>query len=140
MSDKVWNKASIVELLMQSDAAVVRALKTIYARQTATEQACLSTVEHNGRGFTGVDAQVLSDIAQRLPRYNDRMTPRQMNLVRNKIKKYWRQLLEEVELKGGKVSYKESKPAKAGTSGEACRGEPAMNEDQVPAAVSWGAF
>lgn len=110
VQQKVWDKASIIDLLETNDAAVIRALKSIYARQTADEQRTNDTRHRNGIGFTGADAPILSDIAQRLPRYNDHLTPKQLRLVRAKLRKYWRQLLEEVEAKGGQVSYRE--PAK----------------------------
>ena len=93
---QVWNKEAIQALLQRSDKAVVQALKTIYARQTATEQRAHQTTDANNRGFTAFDAEVLTDIAQKLPRYNDRLTMGQLKLVRRRIQKYWRQLLEEI--------------------------------------------
>ncbi len=115
MQDQVvtWNKDSVQALLARNDQAVTKALLTIFARQTAAEQASNQTVEHNGRGFTGTDAEFLSDIAKKLPRYNMRMTPRQMARVRSMIKKYWKQLLQEIEKKGGSVSYSVAKSRKA---------------------------
>jgi hypothetical protein len=103
---KVWNKESIQHLLDSNDEAVSKALMTIYARQTAAEKASQATVEHNGRGFTGTDAEFLSSIASRLPGYGYRLTARQLPHVRRKMRKYWRQLLDEVKLRGGAVDRK----------------------------------
>jgi hypothetical protein len=108
-----WNKERVQLLLDRNDAAVAKAVLTIFARQTSAEQAQNQTVEHNGVGFSGRDAEFLSDIAKKLPLYNMRMTPRQMTSVRRSIKKYWRQLLQEIEAKGGSVSYKIAKTTKS---------------------------
>lgn len=102
---KVWNREAVHQLLETNAVALSRAILTIYARQTAAEKASGSTVEHNGRGFSGRDAAFLSDIAQKLPRYENRLTPRQRAKVLPLMKRYWRQLLEEIEAKGGEVSY-----------------------------------
>jgi sulfite reductase beta subunit-like hemoprotein len=98
-----WTKERLVSLLDSSDLAVARALSTIFARQTPDEQDTLRTKHSNGRGFSSADAEILSDIAQKLPRYNNRMTPRQTAFVRGRVKRYWRQLLEEIEAKGQPV-------------------------------------
>jgi hypothetical protein len=90
----VWDKESIHALLDKSDIAVIRGLQALYKRQTAAEQSAMTTKEHNGVGFNAKDAKVLSDIASRLPYYNNKMTARQTALVRDKLKKYWRQLAE----------------------------------------------
>lgn len=98
---KVWNKEAIVELLNTNDRAVVRAIKVLYARQTADEQSAEHTKHRNGVGFNGPDAAFLSSIAKALPRYNDRMTVRQIAKARRMLPKYWRQLLEEIESRQG---------------------------------------
>ena len=105
---KVWDKAAIHNLLEHSDRAVEQALLRIYARQTAAEQSAHQTIEHNGRGFTGTDAEFLSDLAKGIGVYGS-LTVRQLPHARRKMKKYWRQLLEEVEAKSGAVSFKVSK-------------------------------
>jgi len=98
-----WTKERIIDLLDGSEVAVVRGLQAIFARQTADEQSDGTTRHRNARGFAANDAEVLSDIAKKLPRYNNRMTPRQTAFVRTRLKRYWRQLLEEVELAGKPV-------------------------------------
>jgi hypothetical protein len=103
---KVWTRDDVIELLDGSKAAVVRALKAIYARQTSDEQSAGTTKHSNGRGFNGTDAEFLSSVAAALPRWNDNITPRQLAKVRPMLKKYWKQLLEEIEIKGGAVDYR----------------------------------
>lgn len=104
-SQRVWDRDAVVHLIETNDVALARALDSLYQRQTAEEQKALATKEHNGRGFNGRDAHFLSDIARKLPRYDGRMTPAQKRAVRKAIPKYWRQLLEEIEAKGGQVFY-----------------------------------
>lgn len=87
-----WTKDAIQHLLRTNDKAVGRALLQIYARQTQAEQRCKDTQEDNGVGFTGVDGQFLSDVAERYKKY-PMLTPKQMAIVRPKMLKYWKQLL-----------------------------------------------
>lgn len=101
----IWDKGRIQALLGRSDKAVVEAIKGLYERQTADEQASGETRVHNGRGFNSRDARFLSDVAQRLPQYGDRMTPKQISVARKMLPKYWRQLLEIAEAKGAQVDY-----------------------------------
>lgn len=105
MSQRIWDRDAVVDLISRNDEALKRALVTLYNRQTPVEQEALQTTEHNGRGFNGRDAGFLSDIARKLPRYGNRMTARQTVAVRKALPKYWRQLLEEIESKGGLVDY-----------------------------------
>lgn len=89
----MWNKQKIHELLDKSDVAVTRALLAIYASQTASEQASRTTKEPNGVGFSAFDADFCSDIAQKVQR-GWKLSPKQMAIIRNKMKRYHRQLLE----------------------------------------------
>lgn len=85
---------TIRDLLDRSDKAVERALVVLYARQTADEQATGTTREHNGQGFNGTDAELLSSFAQQIERGRS-LTERQLFYARKKVRKYARQLLEE---------------------------------------------
>ena len=131
---KIWTRDDIVALLETSNKAVVRAIKQLYARQTSDEQSTKTTRVANGRGFNAKDAPFLSDIARKLPRYNDQMTPKQTAVARKMLKKYWRQLLEVIEENGGQVSYSASKrrsePAFPPPSDFAT---PVVSEDAKPA-------
>lgn len=101
----VWDKAHIQTLLQNSDKAVVRALEVLYAKQTATEQATDQTQEHNGVGFSGRDAELLSSFAKFYKRAGF-LTEKQMGIARQRLMKYWRQLLKDAEANGRPVSYK----------------------------------
>lgn len=136
---KTWDKESLLALLAKSDQAVVKALITIYNNQTASEQSAQQTHLRNNVGFNSRDAKTLTDIAQRLPRYNNHMTPRQIALVRGRIRKYWRQLLDAIPADKREIPEKvlaiiappvEDQPASAaGTP----HGAPARSS-------TWGAF
>lgn len=92
-TDNGWNKAKILHLLDTNDRAVDRALIQIYRRQTASEQAAHTTTQQNGRGFNHADAKTLTRYAKLALTYGD-LTPRKREIVRERIKKYWAQLLE----------------------------------------------
>lgn len=89
-----WTKESILRLIATSDDAVAAAITALHERQTEAEKNTGDAVERNGRGFNKRDADFLSSIAIRLPRYDNHMTPRQLEVARRKLPKYWRQLLE----------------------------------------------
>ena len=98
-----WNRETITELLRVNDKAVCRALVILKERQTAEEQVSETTREHNGRGFTGFDAKIGTNMANFYQRFN-RLTEKQIAVWRKtdkhgnmKIAKYWRQILEEIE-------------------------------------------
>jgi hypothetical protein len=106
---KVWDKDAVQHLIATNNAALAKALWNIYQRQTASEQSALTTLNRNGVGFNSNDAKFLSDVARRLPAYEFNMTPRQIARVRPMMRKYWRQLLEEIAAKGGAVCLKAPK-------------------------------
>jgi hypothetical protein len=90
-------KASIQTLLDRRDQvgtlAVIRALEAIYDRQEADERAGGETRHDNGRGFSKFDAPFLTEMVEKNRRWNG-LTPKQLEVTRNKIKRYWRQLVE----------------------------------------------
>ena len=92
--------------LAKSNKWVVRAILVIYANQTATEQATETTSEHNGVGFNGTDAKILSSFAQQIiefeagrTRFMTPLSRNQMVLARRKIAKYSGQLLAAARAK-----------------------------------------
>ena len=89
----IWDKQKIQALLSRSDRAVMRAVVAIYRRQTSEEQVGMVTTESNGRGFGLYDAELLSNVAKTLLDGRP-ITEKQLAISRNKMKKYWRQLLE----------------------------------------------
>lgn len=104
MENTILDKTSIQTLLATNDKAVIRALLVIYDRQTEAEKAVGVTKEDNGIGFSGCDAEILSSFAEW---YKSKgfLTPKQLAISKNKLKKYWRQLLQISESKGYTVSY-----------------------------------
>ena len=95
-----WTRAAMLDLLDRSNVAVERALLVLYARQTADEQEAQATTEHNNQGFGSVDAELLSSYAQQVERWQfrapegQRLTDRQMQFARPKVKKYVGQLVD----------------------------------------------
>lgn len=69
-----------------------RCLEVIYGYQTESEKACHNTCINNNIGFSGADAEIMSSFALQ---YQKRkfLTPKQMNILYKKAKKYWRQVL-----------------------------------------------
>lgn len=88
-----WDKAKIVALLEANPRAVDRALIRIYERQTADEQRAESTNHNNAIGFSSADARILTSMAKSALHWGG-LTDKQRDVVRRRIKKYWRQLLE----------------------------------------------
>lgn len=72
------------------------ALTVIFNRQTESEQISETTSMDNGIGFTGTDAEILSDIYKQVKKYGV-LRGGQVALVRRKMGKYSRQLVEAVE-------------------------------------------
>ena len=94
-----YTKDAIRSLLERSDAAVEKGLLTLYARQTADEQAAGATTHHNGMGFSGFDAEFLSSLAQQIERKQRQgcrlgqcLSARQLACARQKIVRYAGQL------------------------------------------------
>lgn len=81
----VLNKENVVKLLETSDQAVGRALSALLKRQTDVERATATTREYNGKGFTGVDAEFGTSVAEFFNR-NGYITPKQAQAWRRKNK------------------------------------------------------
>lgn len=88
---RIWTEDEIKILIQENDKVLYGALKKLYAEQTADEQADGNTKEHNGVGFNGVDAPILSSMAEFLNKTGF-LTPKQKALARKKLVKYNRQL------------------------------------------------
>lgn len=93
---KTWDRDAILTLLDRNPTAVYRALLLIYNKQTYNEQRIERTEEHNKIGFNACDAKVLTDIAKRCKSYGRFASDRQMQFVKKRISKYWKQLQEEI--------------------------------------------
>ena len=87
-----WDQESIKGLINRSDEAVERAILHIYRNQTFDEQQCKDTRYVNNVGFSGHDAEYLTSIAEQLKEGRG-LTDRQLAICRNKIRRYWKQLI-----------------------------------------------
>lgn len=88
----------IKALLDSNDKAVMRGILAIYKNQTDSEQNFEATVEENGIGFNALDAQFMSSLAKQIIECGY-LSPKQMAIGRNKIKRYSRQLADIAEAK-----------------------------------------
>lgn len=95
-----WTRASMLDALERSTLVVERAILVLYARQTEDERATQSTKDHNGMGFNGVDAPLLSSFAEQIERNRygrpdgQRLTERQFQVALPKVKRYVAQLVQ----------------------------------------------
>lgn len=99
---KIWTPDMIREKIATCDKMVERSLVRLFERQTASEQDAAQTTESNGVGFNGVDAEILTSFAQQIIRKQNRpscpegvrLSDRQLEIARKKLRKYARQLME----------------------------------------------
>ena len=91
------SKKDMIEQLRQrlasKDRWALRALMRIYQNQTADEQNSETTIERNGIGFTGPDAEILSSFARQYQRRGS-LSERQMIILRRRIPAYARQIVQ----------------------------------------------
>jgi hypothetical protein len=99
-------KEYIIGAINARNDAAENALLGLYARQTADEQQNQTTSHTNGMGFSGCDADILSSFAEQVERKRERgarsgqcLSEKQLSLLRKKLVKYGRQLLEIAEEK-----------------------------------------
>lgn len=88
---RVWTEEEMKELVQTNDKVLYGALKRLYDCQTADEQSAGQTKLHNGAGFNGTDAPILSSMAEFLKRTGF-LTEKQKVIVRRKLVKYNKQL------------------------------------------------
>ena len=78
-----------------------KAITLLYGFQTAEEQDAGSTREHNGQGFNGTDAELLSSFAVQIARSTrpegERLSPKQRPFAFRKLPKYARQVAGAVD-------------------------------------------
>lgn len=84
---------SIVSLLNRNDTAVIRAIYAIQQRQTDDELNADTTKHANSVGWSRWDAPWMSDMIAKYERWGY-LTPKQMAVTRNKVRRYRRQLLD----------------------------------------------
>lgn len=95
----IKQKRQWIETQFVTDRYVELALLAIFRRQTADEQRAGQTAYENGMGFTGVDAEFGTSLANAILRYG-KLTQGQMFHARKIIRKYWKQLIEVATVKG----------------------------------------
>lgn len=86
-----WTKRLIKAGLAKDDRWVEKAIRTLYACQTADEKRTGSAKWRNGRGFNSHDAKWFSKLAKYL-QGGAHLTPNQMAEARNRLMKYAGQL------------------------------------------------
>ena len=85
-------KEYLQHLLRTNDKALYRAIILIAEYQTPHEVVLEATIEHNNVGFGAVDAEMMTALAFRL-KNGGTLTEREKAISRNKMPKYWRQLM-----------------------------------------------
>lgn len=87
----VYKRDQIHNMLMSSDASLIRGLLRIYAHQTMDEQKSATVNRSNGIGFRSCDARILTSLAQQAQR-KGRLSIKQLDLLRRKMPVYVGQL------------------------------------------------
>lgn len=90
-TQKQW-EAYLKDLMRTNDTALKRAIVLIYNRQTEPERQSGESTEENGVGFTKWDAKELGDIAKKIQQDKE-LTKGELAKSRNKMCKYWKQLM-----------------------------------------------
>ena len=110
MQDNIryYTKSELVEGLKgqiaQNNNQAVKALLTIYKNQTFEEQTVQETIEDNGIGFNGTDAEFCSSLAEQYLKYK-KLSVKQYNSLRKVMQKYAGQLItQSIDL--GKIKCK----------------------------------
>lgn len=85
-------KEYLQNLVRSNKKALYRSIILIADLQTPEEKAMGETLDHNGVGFGAVDAKMMTALALRL-RCGGELTERELAICRNKMPKYWRQLM-----------------------------------------------
>ena len=83
-----WNRDAINALLITNDRAVERALVVLHDRQTESEKDSRQTTQNNGVGFSGLDAEFFSSLAERVKK-GWALTPKQLACCRKLNKNGW---------------------------------------------------
>ena len=72
MTDKIWTRDEINEILRTNDKAVEKAIIRLFERQNLDEQRFATTNEHNSRGFASCDARAGTRFARWLQGMDDK--------------------------------------------------------------------
>lgn len=86
-------KAYLQDLVSQNDSALLRSIVLIDNLQTEPERKARESTEDNNVGWTKQDAKEMGDIADKV-RKGEQLTKGEWAKSRNKMKKYWKQLMQ----------------------------------------------
>ena len=89
---KTWTEEEILNILETNDTQLCIACVNIYRLQTRAEQESHTTRDRNNVGFSAYDAKLLSSFAEQYLKYR-RLSSRQIEILRKRMKKYRRQLV-----------------------------------------------
>lgn len=90
-NQKQWEEY-LKNLLKTNNKALFKAIMLIYGSQTEEEKRTNKSVEDNKSGFSKIDAKDLSIIARKIKR-EETLTEGELAKSRNKMPKYWKQLM-----------------------------------------------
>lgn len=90
---KIWSIEEIKELLENNDTMVLRSVIKLWELQTQEEKEECKTLTHNGVGFSGFDAELLSSFAQQAI-WKGYLSRKQTFIARKRLYKYCGQLVK----------------------------------------------
>lgn len=90
-NQKQW-ETYLKELVKLNDAALFKAIVLIYNNQTDEEKYREESIEDNFSGFTKIDAYEMGRIAKKI-KSGKPLTKGELAKSRNKMQKYWKQLM-----------------------------------------------
>lgn len=90
-SQKQW-EVFLKELVSTNDRALFKSIILIYNNQTNEEKTQGKSIEDNYVGFTKTDAYEMGQIAKKI-KCGQPLTKGELAKSRNKMKKYWKQLM-----------------------------------------------
>jgi hypothetical protein len=96
----VYTKEFIQEKLSSDLRWIERGVLVLFGRQTEDEKFSQVTKWENGRGFNSSDSRYLTYISKYLMG-GRHLSGRHLEKVSLKLPKYWKQIQEEIQLKGG---------------------------------------
>lgn len=90
-SQKQW-EAYLKDLLKTNDQALLKSIVLVYDNQTDEEKNKGESIEDNCIGFSKIDAKEMGDIAKKI-KAGKALTKGELAKSRNKMQKYWKQLM-----------------------------------------------
>lgn len=103
ISPELLTKEFIKGMLLSNPNWLMRGIVAIFEKQTWDEQQTETTKEHNGVGFNGVDAELLSSFAKQI-KAGRTLSTKQLHFAQKKMPKYAGQLLQIAKEKANGVS------------------------------------